>query len=155
GRRSSSPGESAPGDNIRVFDGRRRDAYMTDLKGELASLRIDREHPARSPWRKALLFFVPVVLVLGTLYALRIRQALGTTEVATVRASVSQAGQGSTGSAVLTAPGDVVARRKAVLSAKIQGRLAELRVEEGSRVREGQVIARLESVDYEAQVQRA
>ncbi|HEU0091072.1 MAG TPA: efflux RND transporter periplasmic adaptor subunit, partial [Vicinamibacteria bacterium] len=37
----------------------------------------------------------------------------------------------------------------------IQGRLAELRVEEGSRVREGQLIARLESSDYEAQVRRA
>jgi RND family efflux transporter MFP subunit len=45
-----------------------------------------------------------------------------------------------------------VARRKAVVSAKIQGRLAELNVEEGSRVREGQVIARLDSADYAAQV---
>ena len=44
----------------------------------------------------------------------------------------------------------MVARRKAVVSAKIQGRLAELRVEEGSRVREGEVFARLESTDYEA-----
>ena len=41
------------------------------------------------------------------------------------------------GSAILTASGYVVARRKAVVSAKIQGRLAELRVEEGSRVRNG------------------
>jgi len=46
----------------------------------------------------------------------------------------------------------LVARRKAVVSAKIQGRLAELNVEEGSRVWEGQVIARLDSADYEAQV---
>ena len=55
---------------------------------------------------------------------------------------------------MLDASGYVVARRKAVVSSKIQGRLAELRVEEGSRVREGQVIARLESSDYEAQVRR-
>ena len=48
-----------------------------------------------------------------------------------------------------------MARRKAVVSAKIQGRLAELKVEEGSRVREGQLLARLESADYEAQVSRA
>jgi RND family efflux transporter MFP subunit len=48
-----------------------------------------------------------------------------------------------------------VARRKAVVSSKIQGRLAELRVEEGSRVRQGEVFARLESTDYEASVQRA
>jgi RND family efflux transporter MFP subunit len=49
----------------------------------------------------------------------------------------------------------VVARRKAVVSAKIQGRLAELRVEEGSRVRKGEVIARLEDQDFVATVARA
>ena len=48
-----------------------------------------------------------------------------------------------------------MARRKAVVSAKIQGRLAELKVEEGSRVREGELLARLESADYQAQVSRA
>lgn len=129
---------------------------MTDLKGELASLRIDRESPAGSPWRRrALLFLLPVVLLLGVLYALRIRQSFAAVEVQTVRAEVRQTGQATGGSAVLTASGYVVARRKAVVSAKIQGRLADLKVEEGSRVREGEVIARLESVDYEAQVRRA
>jgi RND family efflux transporter MFP subunit len=49
----------------------------------------------------------------------------------------------------------VVARRKAVVSAKIQGRLSSLKVEEGDRVREGDVIARLEAADVSAQVQRA
>jgi len=129
---------------------------MTDLNSELASLRIDRDRQGPSPWRKrAILLFLPAVLVLGALYALRVRQALSVAEVATVKASITQAGQPSVGSAVLTASGYVVARRKAVVSAKIQGRLANLRVEEGSRVREGEVIARLESVDYEAQVRRA
>lgn len=128
---------------------------MTDLKGELASLRIDRERAAPSSWRWPLLFFVPVVLGLGGLYALRVRQALQAVEVATVRASVSRAGDAAAGSPVLTASGYVVARRKAVVSAKIQGRLAELRVEEGSRVVADQVIARLESADYEAQVERS
>jgi len=42
-----------------------------------------------------------------------------------------------------------------VVSAKIQGRLSELHVEEGSIVREGQIIARLESIDYEASSARA
>jgi RND family efflux transporter MFP subunit len=75
--------------------------------------------------------------------------------VETVRATVTQAGASAPGTAILTASGYVVARRKAVVSAKIQGRLAELRVEEGSRVRDGELIARLESNDYEAQVRRA
>lgn len=128
---------------------------MTDLKGELASLRIDRERPARSPWRWPLLFFVPILAVLAGLYVLRAVSASRSPEVETVRATVTQTGSATPGSAILTASGYVVARRKAVVSAKIQGRLAELRVEEGSRVRNGELIARLESNDYEAQVRRA
>jgi RND family efflux transporter MFP subunit len=90
------------------------------------------------------------------LYALRARQAFAGVEVVTVTAGVQRQQQaGAAGAPILTASGYVVARRKAVVSAKIQGRLAELKVEEGSRVREGDVIAKLESMDYEAQVARA
>jgi HlyD family secretion protein len=129
---------------------------LTDLKGELASLRIDRDQPARSPWRWPLLFFVPVLLGLAVLYGLRVRASMARPEVATVQATLLQAGQsGSTGAPILAASGYLVARRKAVVSAKIQGRLADLRVEEGSRVKEGQLLARLESTDYEAQVRRS
>jgi len=128
---------------------------VTDLKGELASLKIDRTPPASSPWRWPLLFFVPVILFLAALYAIRTRQALSAPEVETVTAAVARDVQASAGAPILTASGYVVARRKAVVSAKIQGRLSDLRVEEGSVVREGEVVARLESTDYEAQVKRA
>ncbi len=128
---------------------------MSDLKGELATLKIDRERPAASPWRWPLLFFIPVILGLGVLYALRARQALSAPEVNTVRPAVVRSGEPTAGAPVLTASGYVVARRKAVVSAKIQGKLSQLKVEEGSRVREGEVIAQLESADYEAQVQKA
>jgi RND family efflux transporter MFP subunit len=127
-----------------------------DLKGELASLKIDRNRKAANPWRWPLLLLVPAVLGLGVLYALRVRQALATPEVETVAVQVA-VGDGSAvaGTPILTASGYVVARRKAVVSAKIQGRLSWLGVEEGSQVREGEVIARLESIDYEASVERA
>ena len=128
---------------------------MTDLKGELATLKIDRAQPRRSPWRWPLLLFVPVVLGLLALYALRAREAFSAPEVEAVTASVSRDVEPSAGTPILTASGYVVARRKAVVSAKIQGRLSELRVEEGSVVREGETIARLESIDYEAAVRRA
>jgi len=128
---------------------------VSDLKGELASLRIDRSRPPRSPWRWPMLLLVPVVVVLAALYLLRARQVLSMPEVATVSATVSRDVQPSAGTPILTASGYVVARRKAVVSAKIQGRLSELRVEEGSQVRDGEVLARLESIDYEASVQRA
>ncbi|HEV7498553.1 MAG TPA: efflux RND transporter periplasmic adaptor subunit, partial [Vicinamibacteria bacterium] len=129
---------------------------LTDLKGELASLRIDRDRPAASPWRWPLLLFVPVVVILAVLYGVRARDAMSATTVETAPATLtSGGGVAAGGSPVLAASGYLVARRKAVVSAKIQGRLSELRVEEGSRVREGEIIARLESGDYEAQVRRA
>ena len=128
----------------------------TDLKGELASLKIDRNRKAASPWRWPLLLFVPVLLGLGVLYALRLRQALAAPEVQTVAAAIQTTAPGAgSGTPVLSASGYIVARRKAVVSAKIQGRLSWLGVEEGSVVREGQVFARLESNDYEASVERA
>ena len=126
---------------------------MDDLKQELAGLRIDRGGAVR-PRRWPLLLLAPVVLLLAVLYVLRAREGFGAVEVRTVQ-STSAAGQAQGGAPLLTASGYVVARRKAVVSAKIQGRLAELKVEEGSRVRLGEVIARLESADYEAQVERA
>lgn len=128
---------------------------MTDLKGELASLKIDRTRRATSLWRWPLLLLLPVVLGLLVLYALRARQAFSAPEVETTTVAVSRDVQPSAGTPVLTASGYVVARRKAVVSAKIQGRLAELRVEEGSVVRENELLARLESIDYEAAVARS
>jgi HlyD family secretion protein len=129
---------------------------VSDLKGDLASLRIDRSKPVGGR-RWPLLVLLPGLLLLGVLYAVRIRAAFGAVEVETTRATLVAATdqRGPAGSPILTASGYVVARRKAVVSAKIQGRLSELRVEEGSRVREGELIARLESADNEAQVLRA
>ncbi len=129
---------------------------MSDLKGELASLKIDRTPPPRKPWRRSLLLLLPAAVGLLTLYGLRARQTLAAPEVTTVEARVEAGDQtAAPGTPLLTASGYVVARRKAVVSAKIQGRLASLRVEEASRVREGDVIARLEDADFVASVERA
>ena len=51
---------------------------------------------------------------------------------------------------VLTASGYVVPQRKSALASKVTGRLVWLGVEEGSRVKKGEVVARLESQDVEA-----
>jgi len=128
---------------------------LEETKDELASLRIDRDRPARGVRRWPLLLLLPGLLLIAGLYALRARAAFSGIAVETVRASVVRTLEAGAGAPLLTSSGYVVARRKAVVSAKIQGRLAELKVEEGSRVREGQLLARLESADYEAQVSRA
>ena len=48
---------------------------------------------------------------------------------------------------LLNASGYVVAQRKAAVASKVTGRLVSLAVEEGSKIKAGQVIARLESED--------
>jgi RND family efflux transporter MFP subunit len=128
---------------------------VADLKQDLASLRIERGQPAAVRGRWSLYAGLALLLALAAFFGLRAARRLAAIEVATVRPSVIAAGETRAGAPILTASGYVVPRRKAVVSSKIQGRLADLRVEEGSRVREGEILARLESADFEAQVRVA
>ena len=61
----------------------------------------------------------------------------------------------SQGLTLLNASGYVVAQRKSALASKVTGRLIWLGVEEGSRIKKGEVIARLESEDVEAAEKQA
>jgi RND family efflux transporter MFP subunit len=129
---------------------------MADLKQELASLRLQPEEAptGRRTWPWILL----VLIVLGgavVFYRMRVAPALAAVTVETVKATVATPQQVSAGTPVLTASGYVVARRKAVVSSKIQGRLAWLKGEEGTRVQEHEVIARLEDPDFRASVERS
>lgn len=58
---------------------------------------------------------------------------------------------GSSSAAVLDASGYVVARRMATVSAQVTGRVKEVTIEEGQRVEAGQVMARLDPIDADAQ----
>ena len=126
---------------------------MEDLKKELASLRLDDEPPRSRRW--AWIVALPVLMVAAGAIVWWGYGVFAATEVETTTPRVERSGDAPSGTPLLTASGYVVARRKAVVSAKIQGRLADLRVDEGARVREGEIIARLESQDYDAQVRRA
>lgn len=67
-------------------------------------------------------------------------------------ASVAAIGGGNGGAAsVLDATGYVVARRMATVSAKITGRVREIRIEEGQHVAEGEIIATLDPIDADQQ----
>jgi HlyD family secretion protein len=59
------------------------------------------------------------------------------------------------GSSSVTANGYVVARTRASVSAKLPGRIAELRVSEGSALKKDEIIATLENADYQAQLAQA
>src|SRR5664280_3722737 len=51
---------------------------------------------------------------------------------------------------VLNASGDVTARREATVSSKVTGKVTEVLVEEGMKVKEGQVLARLDDTNVKA-----
>jgi RND family efflux transporter MFP subunit len=67
-------------------------------------------------------------------------------QTATVRAN----GQGPAADAVLQATGYVTARRMATVSAQITGTLTEVLIDEGFKVRKGQVLARLDDTGLKA-----
>jgi RND family efflux transporter MFP subunit len=90
-------------------------------------------------------------IVLGVAFALKpwLSPAV---EVQLATAALTSPSQAN---AVLTASGYVVARRKAAVASKGTGRLVYLGVEEGDKVKKGQVIARLEDADVIAARERA
>lgn len=117
---------------------------------DLTGLRIDRGGEPRSRrflWAAVATACVAAVAVLFFLGRSR-GIALRPPEVATTRVALVTPTQAST---VLTASGYVVARSKAEISPKSVGRVAWLNLEEGQRVRKGELVARLESQELEAQ----
>ena len=116
---------------------------------DLAELRIDRTPPPRRGmpgWLRAAVVFVAVGVV--GFFALRLSR--GSAAVTVTAGTAEATGGGSATGAGISANGYVVARTKASVSSKILGRLAWIGVTEGSQVRLNQIIARLESADYEA-----
>jgi len=129
---------------------------MRELKDELASLRIDRETPRRRRWQLPVLLLILLgVAVLAGFYYARARPLFGAVEVETVQPRVETSSGANAGTPMLTASGYLVARRQSVVSSKIQGRIAELRVEEGSVVKAGDVLATLDNADVLAAITKA
>ena len=118
---------------------------------DLSALRIDRTegHGGRRYLFPALATLCVIAVVLGFLWA-RSKGAvtIRPVEIATTRVALVTPTQAST---VLTASGYIVARAKAEISPKSVGRIAWLNLEEGQRVKKGELVARLESQELEAQ----
>ncbi len=126
---------------------------MSPSASDLEKLRIDREpaSPGRSPsskgrpgaWRRFILPGILLLVVAGAAGAF-----LAARPIVVRTAGVEVEGGAAPGG--ITASGYVVARTKASVAAKLAGRLEYLGVTEGSRVRKGEVIARIESAEYAA-----
>jgi RND family efflux transporter MFP subunit len=74
----------------------------------------------------------------------------GNKPVAVQTATVRANGQGPSANAVLQATGYVTARRMATVSAQITGTLTEVLIDEGFKVKKGQVLARLDDTGLKA-----
>ncbi len=126
-------------------------------KPDIASLQIHRESPAPAassvPRKGFSLYWAALTVAVA---AIAIYFILGSRhsgiEVAT--AAVSRIAPASAQS-LLTATGYVVAQRSASVASKGTGRLEELNVEEGDKVKAGDVIARLEAQDVNASLAAA
>src|SRR6266851_1650874 len=124
---------------------------------DLQSLRIDRSagQPEAEPpvWaRRYILIGIAVVVLLG-LAALAYRLfASDAPEVEVVRASVESSEVGGT---ILSATGYIVAHHKISVNSKVTGRVKWIGVEKGDKVKEGQVLVRLEDDEFRAQYNQA
>jgi len=131
-----------------------------DAKHEdLQSLRIDRsasggegEPPV---WARRYILVGIAVLVLLGITALAYRLfSHDAPEVEVVRASAQSSGSDLSG-VVLSASGYIVARHKINLKSKVTGRVKWIGVEKGDKVKEGQILVRLEDDEFRAQYNQA
>jgi RND family efflux transporter MFP subunit len=123
------------------------------VEDDLSKLHIDKRSMAVRRGRKKRFLVVFIILVAAGIGILYSKGLL--TPILTVQVSGLQNIYPSQTFTVLNASGYVVAQRKAAVASKITGRLIALSVEEGSRVKQGEVIARLENEDSRAALNRA
>jgi HlyD family secretion protein len=115
---------------------------MGSPKPSLDDLRIERR-PEKA--RSSSMAWLAVVAVIAALLAVAALWWHGRAEVVEVQTVLArQSGEGGADRIVLHASGYVTARRKATVSAKITGKVKEVLIEEGMKVKEGQVLARLD-----------
>ncbi|PYX79759.1 MAG: efflux RND transporter periplasmic adaptor subunit [Acidobacteria bacterium] len=124
---------------------------------DLQSLRIERAaksiggEPAL--WaRRYIIIGISVVVLLSVSALLYRLLAAGVSEVEVVRAAAENS---SVEGIALSASGYIVAHHKINVNSKVTGRVKWIGVEKGDKVKEGQVLVRLEDDEFRAQYQQA
>src|SRR5215469_13886127 len=129
------------------------DTKHKDLEG----LRIDRsmaEPSTGSFWARAYIVGGIGLIVLLGIAALVYRFAIASApEVDVVRAQAQ--GGDVAGGVVLTATGYIVAHHKINVNSKVTGRVKWIGVEKGDKVKQGQVLVKLEDDEFRAQYEQA
>ena len=117
---------------------------MSEPKPTLSDLRIERDAPpAASSWRWGAAGVLLALLLAGGVVFWLQRPAARPVRTAGARAAADDGVERT----VLNASGYVTARRQATVSAKLTAKVIEVLVEEGMKVREGQVLARLDDTN--------
>src|SRR5437879_1744508 len=125
---------------------------------DLQNLRIDRTSRGSSEgeppaWARRYIIVGIVVIALLSLSALAYRLLSGDVpEVEVARAAAETSDVGGT---VLAATGYIVAHHTINVNSKVTGRLAWIGVEKGDKVKEGQVLVRLEDQEFRAAYHQA
>src|SRR6266849_7368086 len=128
------------------------------MEAELKGLRIDRtqrKQPAPSKWAtRWIVAGVTVFILLGAgRFVYDKVNAAPVVEVQRVKAAVSPSASG--GAVILNATGYIIAAHRIQVAAKVVGKVSWIGVDKGRKVKEGQVIVRLEDDEYRAQLQQA
>jgi RND family efflux transporter MFP subunit len=128
---------------------------MDDKSALLNQLRIERDSEPASAGRGRLWLIIGTALVaiVAAVAWIWLRPSPIPVHVAAVQA-ISQ-GTTPGAASILDASGYVVARREAAVASKITGKMVELNIEEGDRVKAGQVIARLDDTNIRAALNAA
>ena len=120
---------------------------------DLSALRMERDELEYRPRRRWIGWLVALLLLGGAAAWVFLKPApFLLTKVQTTTAQVVTPTEAST---VLTATGYTYARERAAVGSRVIGRVVELKVDEGDRVKKGDVIAVLDSADLRASIQES
>jgi HlyD family secretion protein len=128
-----------------------------DLDSELEGLRIDRT-PQPQPKKRPGARWIILAAILasgaaGVITDYERHDAAPLVQVTRVMAAQSPTGDNNP--VVLNATGYIIAHHEIQVASKVSGKVAWIGVEEGSEVKKGEVLVRLEDTEYRAQVEQA
>src|SRR5712692_3046228 len=127
------------------------------MQAELKDLRIDRSRPQPGASKWATRWIIGGVLLFVLLGAGRfVYEKLNVApvvQIQRIKSAVNPAAAG--GSVILNATGYIIAAHRIQVAAKVVGKVSWIGVDKGTKVKEGQVIVRLEDDEYRAQLQQA
>ena len=125
---------------------------MNPEKPTLDGLRIERRGDTARAQPSRLVPVLLALLILGAAFFWwKNRAPAVAVQTAVARAQTA----GGTSKTLLNASGYVTARRAATVSSKVTGKVMEVLVEEGKKVAEGEVLARLDASNVEASMRLA